>query len=159
EIAAVLHPAFADCPGHAHWQRDFSGAGGLFSVLFDSQYAEAQTDRFVDGLKLFRIGFSWGGVHSLAVPYRMQGMRADWTHAGQLVRLNIGLEETDDLIADLEQALRLLQSCLPFRLLPAEQSCYPVPERAPEGRQRDHQYEDQDRGRHPDDLVGERVVR
>ncbi|GGC03222.1 cystathionine beta-lyase [Oxalicibacterium flavum] len=108
EIAAVLHPAFADCPGHAHWQRDFSGAGGLFSVLFDPQYAEAQTDRFVDGLKLFRIGFSWGGVHSLAVPYRMQGMRANWSHAGQLVRLNIGLEESDDLIADLEQALRLL---------------------------------------------------
>lgn len=108
EIAAVLHPAFADCPGHAYWQRDFSGAGGLFSVLFDPQYAEAQTDRFVDGLKLFRIGFSWGGVHSLAVPYRMQGMRANWSHAGQLVRLNIGLEETDDLIADLEHALRLL---------------------------------------------------
>lgn len=108
EISAVLHPALADCPGHAHWQRDFRGAGGLFSVLFDPKYSEAQTDRFVDALKLFKIGFSWGGVHSLAVPYRMQGMRSSWTHTGQLVRLNIGLEDIDDLIADLAQALQRL---------------------------------------------------
>lgn len=108
EIATILHPAFPGCPGHAFWQRDFTGAGGLFSILFDPQYTEAQTDRFVDGLRLFKIGFSWGGVHSLAVPYRMKGMRGSWSHQGQLVRLNIGLEETDDLIADIEQALQLL---------------------------------------------------
>jgi len=108
EIAAVLHPAFEDCPGHAFWQRDFTGAGGLFSVLFDPKYTEAQTDRFVDSLKLFKIGFSWGGLHSLAVPYRMKGMRSTWPHEGQLVRLNIGLEDTDDLIADLERALQQL---------------------------------------------------
>ncbi|GGI16542.1 cystathionine beta-lyase [Oxalicibacterium faecigallinarum] len=108
EIATILHPAFPGCPGHAFWQRDFTGAGGLFSILFDPQYTEAQTDRFVDGLRLFKIGFSWGGVHSLAVPYRMKGMRGSWPHQGQLVRLNIGLEATDDLIADIEQALQLL---------------------------------------------------
>lgn len=108
EIAVVLHPAFTDCPGHAFWERDFTGAGGLFSVLFDPKYTEVQTDRFVDSLKLFKIGFSWGGVHSLAVPYRMKGMRSNWPHEGQLVRLNIGLEDTDDLIADLEHALKLL---------------------------------------------------
>ena len=106
EIAVVLHPAFTDCPGHAFWERDFTGAGGLFSVLFDPKYTEVQTDRFVDSLKLFKIGFSWGGVHSLAVPYRMKGMRSNWPHEGQLVRLNIGLEDTDDLIADLERALQ-----------------------------------------------------
>lgn len=108
EIAAVLHPAFEDCPGHIHWQRDFTGAAGLFSIVFDARYSEAQTDRFVDALALFKIGFSWGGVHSLAVPYRMQGMRRNWPHGGQLVRLNIGLESVDDLIADLEQALQAL---------------------------------------------------
>ncbi len=105
EISKVLHPAFADCPGHDIWQRDFTAAGGLFSVVFDPRYAEAQTDRFIDSLKLFGIGYSWGGANSLAVPYRMAQMRSHWEEAGQLVRFNIGLEETDDLIADLTQAL------------------------------------------------------
>jgi cystathionine beta-lyase len=105
EIATVLHPAFADCPGHAIWQRDFTGAGGLFSVVFDARYSEAQVDRFVDALSLFGIGYSWGGANSLVMPYRIQGMRAGWTDAGVLVRLNIGLEDVDDLVDDLAQAL------------------------------------------------------
>ncbi len=108
EIATVLHPALPECPGHEIWKRDFSGAGGLFSVLFDPRYSEAQTDRFVDSLKLFKIGFSWGGVNSLAVPYRMQHMRHTWPHQGQLVRLNIGLEDSNDLISDIEQAFKAL---------------------------------------------------
>jgi cystathionine beta-lyase len=108
EIATVLHPALPECPGHEIWKRDFSGAGGLFSVLFDARYTEAQTDSFVDSLKLFKIGFSWGGVNSLAVPYRMQHMRNNWPHQGQLVRLNIGLEDPQDLIADIEQAFKAL---------------------------------------------------
>ncbi len=108
EITHVLHPAFVDCPGHVNWKRDFTGAGGLFSVLFDPRFTEAQTDRFIDSLKLFKIGYSWGGANSLAVPYRMAAMRKQWPHQGQLVRLNIGLEDTRDLIADLEQALATL---------------------------------------------------
>ncbi len=108
EIAKVLHPAFDDCPGHAVWQRDFTGAGGLFSVLFDPRYTEEQTDRVIDKLKLFKIGYSWGGANSLAVPYRIAQMRSRWDGAGQLVRLNIGLEDPDDLITDLAQALRSL---------------------------------------------------
>ena len=108
EITHILHPAFEDCPGHATWKRDFTGAGGLFSVLFDSRFTEAQTDRFIDNLKLFKIGYSWGGANSLAVPYRITTMRGQWSHQGQLVRLNIGLEDTRDLIADLEQALATL---------------------------------------------------
>ena len=108
EISAVLHPAIADCPGHAHWLRDFTGAGGLFSVIFDAGFSEAQTDRFVDNLKLFKIGFSWGGSNSLCVPYRMSTMREDWPHAGQLVRFNIGLEDPNDLIADIEYALTMM---------------------------------------------------
>jgi cystathionine beta-lyase len=108
EITHILHPAFEDCPGHATWKRDFTGAGGLFSVLFDPRFTEAQTDRFIDNLKLFKIGYSWGGANSLAVPYRMAAMRKQWSQQGQLVRLNIGLEDTRDLIADVEQALATL---------------------------------------------------
>jgi cystathionine beta-lyase len=109
EISRVLHPAFPDCPGHAHWKRDFTGAGGLFSVIFDERYSEAQTDRFIDSLRLFKIGYSWGGANSLCVPYRMQGLRREWNAKGQLLRFNIGLEEPADLIADIEQALSALQ--------------------------------------------------
>lgn len=108
EIARVLHPAFSDCPGHEIWKRDFSGAGGLFSVIFDERYTEAQTDRFIDSLELFKIGFSWGGANSLCVPYRIQTMRKDWSGQGQLVRFNIGLEDPLDLIADIERALSVL---------------------------------------------------
>ncbi|WP_313703451.1 cystathionine beta-lyase [Massilia sp.] len=108
EIVRVLHPAFADCPGHETWKRDFSGAGGLFSVIFDERYTEAQTDRFVDSLQLFGLGYSWGGANSLAVPYRMQAIRRDWQEKGTLVRFNIGLEDPRDLIADIEQALAKL---------------------------------------------------
>ena len=108
EIAHVLHPAFDECPGHAIWKRDFTGAAGLFSVIFNARYSEVQTDAVIDALQLFKIGYSWGGANSLCVPYRMQTMRKDWTQAGQLIRLNIGLEDPQDLIADLEQALRVL---------------------------------------------------
>jgi cystathionine beta-lyase len=108
EIVRVLHPAFEDCPGHEHWRRDFTGAGGLFSVIFDERYTEAQTDRFVDSLELFGLGYSWGGANSLAVPYRMQAIRRDWREKGTLVRFNIGLEDPRDLIADIEQALAKL---------------------------------------------------
>ena len=108
EIDRVLHPAFESCPGHAHWKRDFSGAGGLFSVIFNERYSEAQTDRFIDSLKLFRIGYSWGGANSLCVPYRMQAMRQGWEAKGQLLRLNVGLEDPADLIADIEQGLKAL---------------------------------------------------
>ncbi|KRB70465.1 cystathionine beta-lyase [Noviherbaspirillum sp. Root189] len=108
EISRVLHPAFEDCPGHLNWKRDFTGAGGLFSVVFNERYSEAQTDRFVDSLKLFKIGFSWGGANSLCIPYRIQNMRSNWQGSGQLVRFNIGLEEPGDLIADIEQAFSAL---------------------------------------------------
>ncbi len=104
EIAKVLHPAFEDCPGHAVWRRDFSGAGGLFSVLFDARYTEEQTDRFVDSLKLFKLGYSWGGANSLVMPYRIAQMRKGWQEEGILVRFNVGLEDVADLIADIEAA-------------------------------------------------------
>jgi cysteine-S-conjugate beta-lyase len=107
EVAAVLHPAFEDCPGHANWKRDFSGAGGLFSIVFDEAYTPAQVDAFVEGLEYFKIGWSWGGVHSLAMPYEVQEMRTatPWPHRGTLVRLFVGLEDVADLQADLAQSM------------------------------------------------------
>ena len=110
EISAVLHPALPDCPGHAIWQRDFSGASGLFSVIVDESIAEARVDAMVNALKLFAIGFSWGGVHSLAVPYRIAvpggaaREAARWPHQGVLVRFYAGTEDVADLIDDLDRA-------------------------------------------------------
>ncbi len=108
EVATVLHPALPDCPGHEIWQRDFSGAGGIFSVLLDPVYSSAQVDAFVDHLQLFKIGFSWGGAHSLCIPYQMNEIRHEWHHQGQLLRFNIGLEDVQDLIDDIEQAFQYL---------------------------------------------------
>ncbi len=107
QVAQVLHPALPGSPGHAHWRRDCSAAGGLFSVVFDSRHTPAQVDAFVDALQLFGIGYSWGGPVSLAVPYDVKSMRpgGNWPHDGVLVRLAIGLEDADDLIADLAQAM------------------------------------------------------
>ena len=104
EVSKVLHPAFEDCPGHASWKRDFTGAGGLFSVVFDPRFDEAQVDRMVDALRLFGIGYSWGGPNSLVMPYQIKSLRDKWIDPGVLVRFNVGLEEPSDLIADLERA-------------------------------------------------------
>lgn len=110
EITRVLHPALPSCPGHETWKRDFTGAGGLFSVLFDEKYSSQQVDRFVDSLKLFKIGYSWGGANSLCVPYHIEKIRQQWDQNGILVRFNIGLEDTQDLIADIEQALTAMHA-------------------------------------------------
>ncbi len=112
EVTTVLHPALESCPGHATWKRDFSGASGLFSVVLDPRIDETHSDAMVDALRLFRIGYSWGGVHSLAVPYRMAAaggpVRPGWTHEGVLVRFYAGLEEPAALIDDLAQAFEHL---------------------------------------------------
>jgi cystathionine beta-lyase len=102
EVGLVLHPAFPDCAGHETWKRDFKGSSGLFS--FELKRADsAKRAAFIDGLELFGIGYSWGGYESLALPvdpYRTV-TRAP---ADNLVRLHIGLEDPDDLIADLKSA-------------------------------------------------------
>ncbi|QSN60161.1 MULTISPECIES: cystathionine beta-lyase [unclassified Caballeronia] len=108
EVAAVLHPALDDCPGHEFFARDFSGgAGGLFSIVLDARYSAEQVDAFVEALELFSIGWSWGGAHSLAMPYNVRSMRtaSQWPHEGVLVRLYVGLEDEADLRADIESAL------------------------------------------------------
>ena len=105
EVGRVLHPALPDDPGHAIWSRDFSGASGLFGFTLKGADEAART-RFIDSLAHFGIGFSWGGYESLVVPSDPQMIRTAtrWADPDPLVRLSIGLENPDDLIADLEQA-------------------------------------------------------
>jgi cystathionine beta-lyase len=106
-IARVLHPALPDVPGHAYWKQECSSAAGIFSVVFRPDYTEAQIDRFVDALRLFRIGFSWGGPVSLVLPYG-RSVAAISPMEGELVRFSAGLEAAEDLIADLSSALTVL---------------------------------------------------
>jgi cystathionine beta-lyase len=108
EVSLVLHPAFSGSPGHEHWKRLCTQAAGLFSIVFDERYSAAQVDKFVDALKLFKIGFSWAGPVSLVVPYNLSAMRKNPSWRGTLVRFSIGLEGVDDLMADSEQALQAL---------------------------------------------------
>jgi cystathionine beta-lyase len=108
-VARVLHPALPGAPGHAHWAAHCTAAAGLFSVLLDAALPAQRVDAFVDGLRLFRIGYSWGGPMSLVVPYDLAAMRErPGDLRGHLVRFSIGLEAVDDLRADLAQALALL---------------------------------------------------
>jgi cystathionine beta-lyase len=102
-VSRVLHPAMASCPGHDIWARDFTGSTSVFSFVFDDHIRAEQVIDFVNHLEIFRIGMSWGGVHSLAVIYP-DLIRPNQDFAGRIVRLNIGLETVDDLISDLEQA-------------------------------------------------------
>jgi cystathionine beta-lyase len=101
-VGRVLHPALADCPGHDAWKRDFSGSSGLFS--FELKDADpARRAAFIDSLKLFGIGYSWGGYESLVLPVDPVRTVSE-PPAPNLVRLHVGLEDTDDLIADLAAA-------------------------------------------------------
>jgi cysteine-S-conjugate beta-lyase len=111
EVAQVLHPALPGAPGHELWRRDFTGACSLFGVEFVPTVSAADTHRFVEALELFGIGSSWGGFESLAIPTtgfitRTAGGRQ---FRGPIVRIHIGLEEPDDLIADLMHGLSVLR--------------------------------------------------
>jgi cysteine-S-conjugate beta-lyase len=109
EIARVLHPALESCPGHAVWRRDFSGASGLFSIVF-KPVAQSAVNAFLDELRLFGIGASWGGFESLAIPFDCTSIRTatKWLPGGPTVRLHIGLEDVEDLTADLERGFAAL---------------------------------------------------
>ena len=110
EIERVLHPAFPSCPGHEFWKRDFLGSSGVFSIVFKPGPTQKQVHAFVDALKLFEVGYSWGGVASLAVAYKIGRIPGRPPYDHRIVRLNIGLEATPDLIQDLEQALSQLSA-------------------------------------------------
>jgi cystathionine beta-lyase len=106
-IETVLHPALGSCPGHEHWERDFTGSSSVFSIVFDERFTTDQVFAFVDRLTLFKIGFSWGGVTSLVVVYPNID-RPGQNYGGRLVRLNVGLEEPSDLITDLDRSLNAM---------------------------------------------------
>lgn len=112
EVKRVLHPAFPECPGHENWKRDFTGSSGLFSFVLHERYAPESVDALVDGLRWFKIGYSWAGAASLAVPYRRESLfnANGRDEPGHLVRVNIGLEAPEDLIADLEAGLLRLRA-------------------------------------------------
>jgi cystathionine beta-lyase len=104
EVARVLHPALTSCPGHELWKRDFTGACGLFSIVLKPAPPTA-VHAFIDALTLFGIGASWGGFESLVIPFECTRIRTatSWAPGGPTIRFHIGLEDVDDLIADLEQ--------------------------------------------------------
>jgi cystathionine beta-lyase len=106
EVARVLHPALPTDPGYAIWKRDFAGASGLFGVVMKGG-SDAAVSAFLDHLELFGLGYSWGGYESLAIPADPRAVRTavPWREDGALIRLQIGLEDTADLIADLEAGL------------------------------------------------------
>jgi cysteine-S-conjugate beta-lyase len=107
EVDRVLHPALESHPGHTLWKRDFSGASGLFSVVMRPG-PKAALAAFLDHLKLFGLGFSWGGYESLAVPFDPRGYRTatKWNSDNPSIRFHIGLEDTADLISDIEAGLK-----------------------------------------------------
>lgn len=111
EVDVVLHPALPSHPGHALWKRDYLGACGLFSIVLRPAPLAATT-AFIDALSLFGLGASWGGYESLIVPFNPDGERdvAPWPYAGQAYRLHVGLEDIDDLIADLSQAFDAMKA-------------------------------------------------
>jgi cystathionine beta-lyase len=102
EVLRVLHPALETDPGHAIWKRDFTGASGLFSVVLKPAPQNA-VDALLDAVKLFGMGYSWGGFESLAIPFDCDSYRTAtrWTPGGPTLRLHIGLEHVEDLKADL----------------------------------------------------------
>lgn len=112
KVAAIRYPALRQDPGHALWSRDFSGASGLFAFDFSSDVTKGQASAFLDGLRLFGLGYSWGGFESLAIPVKLAGIRSAGTPlpGGESIRLNIGLEDPEDLIADLARGFAAMDA-------------------------------------------------
>lgn len=113
EVARVLHPALETDPGHAIWKRDFTGASGLFSIVLKPAPQKA-VDVMLDTLKLFGMGFSWGGFESLVIPFDCDSYRTatKWSPGGPTLRLHIGLESVEDLKADLDRGFAALKAAM-----------------------------------------------
>ncbi|MCC6826823.1 MAG: cystathionine beta-lyase [Novosphingobium sp.] len=111
EVARVMYPALPGDPSHALWTRDFTGASGLFGVVFNA-CTDTQFAAMLDHMELFRLGYSWGGYESLCVPTYPATLRSAkaWEAPGPSLRLHVGLEDTDDLIADLEKGFARLRA-------------------------------------------------
>ncbi|WP_282609352.1 cystathionine beta-lyase [Pelagibius sp. Alg239-R121] len=113
EVARVMHPALPDDPGHAIWKRDFGGACGLFGLVLHP-VAQQALDEMLDHLELYGMGYSWGGFESLIIPTDPQSIRTatEWTDPGPSLRIHAGLEDIDDLIADLEAGFSRLNRAM-----------------------------------------------
>ena len=111
EVARVLYPALPSCPGHDIWQRDFSGCNGLLSIVLEPASREGLA-AMLDGMRLFRMGFSWGGFESLIIPFDPRTVRSAtiWPEAGPCLRLHCGLENLDDLKRDLDDGFTRLRT-------------------------------------------------
>jgi cystathionine beta-lyase len=111
EVQRVLHPAFPSCPGHEIWKRDFKGSSGLFSVILQPAPRKA-VDAMLDGLELFGMGYSWGGFESLVIPFDCTSYRTAtrWAPGGPALRFQVGLEDLDDLEADLAAGFERLRA-------------------------------------------------
>jgi len=109
EVARVMHPALESDPGHAIWKRDFTGASSLFSIVLKPMPDKA-AHAFINALTLFGMGYSWGGFESLIIPFDCDSYRTatKWAPGGHTLRLHIGLENADDLKADLERGFAAL---------------------------------------------------
>jgi cystathionine beta-lyase len=104
EVLKVLHPGLESDPGHAIWKRDFTGASGLFSIVLKPAPQKA-VDALLDTVRLFGMGYSWGGFESLVISFDCSDYRTatKWAPGGPTLRLHIGLEHVDDLKADLQR--------------------------------------------------------
>ena len=112
EVIKILHPAFPECPGHENWKRDFTGSTGLFSVVLDPKYTSVGVANMLDNMRIFGMGYSWGGFESLVIPFDCSNYRSvtDWNPGGLTIRLQVGLEDMEDLKQDLRDGLdRLAQ--------------------------------------------------
>ncbi|EKS39996.1 cystathionine beta-lyase [Afipia clevelandensis] len=111
EVLRVIHPALENDPGHAIWKRDFTGASGLFSIVLKPASKKA-VDAFLDTVTLFGLGYSWGGFESLVIPFDCSSYRTAtaWNPGGPTLRFHIGLENLDDLKADLERGFAALKA-------------------------------------------------
>src|SRR5579864_1042410 len=111
EVLRVLHPGLESDPGHALWKRDFTGASGLFGVVL-KPVAQTSVDAMLDSLKLFGMGYSWGGFESLIIPFDCSAYRTAtaWQPGGPALRLHIGLENVEDLKADLDRGFAALNA-------------------------------------------------
>ena len=109
-VAQVLHPALPSHPGHELWKRDFCGSSGIFSIVLDGG-GQKEQHAFLDALSLFGLGYSWGGYESLAVPVFLgDRVVAKGSYAGPLIRLQIGLEDVEDIKADISRGLTAAKS-------------------------------------------------
>jgi cystathionine beta-lyase len=111
EVERVLHPALPSCPGHEHWRRDFTGSSGLFGIVLRRDVPKPAVDAMLDGMELFAMGASWGGFESLIMPQHPERLRSakPWD-SGPVLRIHAGLEDQDDLIADLERGFARLNA-------------------------------------------------